>query len=204
MHGCIEHLNDRITDRDCMGYERGVVHETCEPLRDVRLARAGIAVDEQCLAGIEGWSQSIEERGVEYGIGKGRMHPCPRYQAVAHRVVTYHLGVELERHWSRSHVAAPLEGNSGACPAALGEPVTQSVFIGRARAHFDAAFTAQEIQHFFEDRPGEGCAFDHRAQSQHTGLVYVLLEQLSEERQAEACLRERLGPRRRTTGANGN
>src|SRR5215831_16029631 len=94
--------------------ERGVVHETREPLRDERLAGACIAIDEQCLAGIEGRSQSIEDRSVEYRIGEGRMHPRPRHQAVAHRLEAYHLRVDLERHWSGSHVAAPLEGDSGA------------------------------------------------------------------------------------------
>jgi hypothetical protein len=78
------------------------------------------------------------------------------------------------------------------------------VFIDRARTHFDAAFAAQEIQHLFEDRPDQGGAFDHRAQSQHTGLVHVLLEQLSEEGQAESCLGDRLRPRCGAAGANGD
>jgi hypothetical protein len=89
VHRRIEDLNHRISDRDGMRNEHGVIEQARQALRDIGFSRACMAVHEDSFAGVERWSQPIEGCTVEHDLCKRSMHAVARDQPGVNRLRLY-------------------------------------------------------------------------------------------------------------------
>lgn len=192
MNGRIEELDDGVTHGDGVRHQGRVSHEAGKPLGNVRLAGPRLAVHEDGFAGIECGPQPVEHLGVEHYVPKCTAHQLARYQAIVYRLLADHLCVCIQGHGCVAHVAAARQRLLGARAASLRQRIPQARFVETRAADLQAAIPPQERERFLEDRSRKGAAADEGRQSQDSGLVEVLLQQLADLIQAQSRIDDRL------------
>ena len=151
----IEDFDDSLVHRDRVRNQHEAAQHGGQPARREGLAGAGMAVEEDRAARVERRAQPVEQLVRDDHAVEGVVDRLARDFLLVDRLLAHERDVVGERHRRGPDVAAATQGVRGLVPALVGQAVAQLSVEAEARAHFDAAFGAHELEDLVDDRAGE-------------------------------------------------